>query len=225
VPRRRGSPPASPGRSPRRRCRNAGDLLGARRSGEPGRLVADDDHERSRGRQRRRPDRAYPASREAVSQLGSRCGTHQPGEGRRGVELPWSRQVRDAGRDRSAWSDGGDIDPVDDQLAEVVRADEPPRRSCGLRPEPGRQPRATSARSSAQPCRAGILRVEGVDFSQGDQEHGNAQCHGHGRHGQADGCFPATVQGQPQAHTDHQATRPGASELTMPSRTTTSRSA
>jgi len=53
----------------------------------------------------------------------------------------------------------------------------------------------------------------------------DSERHGRGGYGEADGGFSSAAEREAQAEADHVATRPRDSELTLPSRTMTSRSA
>ena len=89
--------------------------------------VADDDDQRVRGRQRRCADGPDLAPRIPVTKLVRRFGPKERRQGRRGVVLTRSRQMRNPRRDRSVRSGRGDVDSIDRLVAELVGAREPPQ--------------------------------------------------------------------------------------------------
>ena len=88
-----------PGRALRSRL-DASDLVRARCLRELRDGVADDDDERVRRGERRRPDDAHLVTGVAVAQLGGGGGAQESGQGRGGVELPGVGEAGDPGRNR-----------------------------------------------------------------------------------------------------------------------------
>ena len=105
-----------------------GDLRRARDLRQLGRGVADDDDQRGRGRERRRPDRADLLPRKARAELGRGRRAQEPLECRRRVELARSGEMRDTGRDRRAGTGGRNIDPIDRLVLEVIGVERRPQR-------------------------------------------------------------------------------------------------
>ncbi len=70
-----------------------------------------------------------------------------------------------------------------------------------------------------------LWSIDCVDARQRTQQQVNSQRHGSRGDDQADRSFFPAAQREAQAQADHEATRSGESELTLPPRTMTSRSA
>ena len=83
--------------------------------------MADNDDQRVRGGQCGRTDAPNLVPRIPVGELVGRFGPKQRREGGRGVVLARSRQVRNPRRDRGVRSGGGNVDPVDLLVVELVR--------------------------------------------------------------------------------------------------------
>src|SRR5207249_4016042 len=79
--------------------------------------------------------------------------------------------------------------------------------------------------AGGEPGAAGVLRMDGVHTGQRDQQKTDPDPHRQGRDGQSHGRLFAAAQGEANTETDHVATRSSSSAVTLPSRTTTSRSA
>ena len=92
------------------------------------RVVTDDDDQRVGGREACSADGPDLASGEPVGELVRRCRRQQALERWRGVVLPRSWQVREPWRHRRGRPRGGDIDPVDGLVAELIDAEQPPQR-------------------------------------------------------------------------------------------------
>ena len=111
------------------------------------RVVADDDDQRVGRREAGWPDGSGLVSGKPLGQLVCRGRRQQAFERRRGVILSGSRQMRESRRDRRGWPRGGDIDPVDCLVAELVDAEQPPQR---IRRRGARRPLAVVGEVSSQ---------------------------------------------------------------------------
>ncbi len=176
--------------------------------------AADHDDQRVGRRQRGRRDGAHIPSRVAVGQLRGRDGTHQRAQRGRDVVLARAGEPRDPRRNRGVRTGDGQVDPADDLAAVLVGRQRPPQRRR-------RRRRAFAAR--LEPRVPAVLRVDRVDRRQGDQKHRHAERDTERGDDRPDERLAAATQGEPQAQPDHGVA--GASAVTLPSLTTTSRSA
>ena len=133
--------------------------------------MADDDHQRVRGRKSRCADGSDLAPGEPVAQLARRHGREEVREGWRGVELARSGQVRNPRRDRCAWSGGGNVHAVDRLVAELVDAEQPPQPVGG---RAARQ-RRRRLRRGVEPRATVGLGAQSVDTGQGEQQQTDAE--------------------------------------------------
>src|SRR5437899_658552 len=76
-----------------------------------------------------------------------------------------------------------------------------------------------------EPGGAAVLGVAGIHAGQGHQQQPDPEGHGSGRDGEPDRCLPPSVERQAQTETDHDSTGSADIDVTLPSRTMTSRSA
>src|SRR5262252_2389736 len=118
------------------------------------------------------------------------------------------------------WAGSRDVHPADLLTVKYVGGQLPP---CRVRVRAGR--RRCCVASGFQPGEARVLRVDGVEAGERDQEQADADRHRRRDKHQPRGSLPAATQRQPNPETNHEAPTRGAGDVTRPSRTMTSRSA